>query len=233
MKPRIGAPADLASWTSRFRDTAGAGVDDAGADLVVAHLLQRALNGLARALDVRLDEDRQFRDLFRSQLGHHVDQADLVDAAGGLLALDARAVLGQLAGAGLVLDHGERLAGARGLVQTQDLDGHGRTGFGQLFAAFVEQGADATEAGAGDDEVALLQRAALDQDGRDRAATLVQLGLDDHAFGRAFRIGLEVHDLGLQQDGLDQAVQVGAGLGRDLDDLGVAAQGLADDFVLQ
>ena len=55
-------------------DAAGTRIDGARADLLVAHLLERADDGLGRALDVGLDEDRQLRDLFGVQLGHHVDQ---------------------------------------------------------------------------------------------------------------------------------------------------------------
>ncbi|MND75857.1 hypothetical protein D3C80_674900 [compost metagenome] len=102
-----------------------------------------------------------------------------------------------------------------------------------MSIAFVQQGARLAPGGAGHDDVAALQRAALDQDGGDRAAALVQLGLDDHAFGRTVRVGPQVHDLGLQQDGVDQAVEVDAVLGRHLDDLSVAAQAFRDDFVLQ
>ncbi len=61
------------------------------------------------------------------------------------------------------------------------------------------------------------QRALLDEHGGDRAAAAVELGFDDGTFGRAVRIGLEVEDFGLQQDGFEQLVEVGAVLGRDFD----------------
>ena len=60
--------------------------------------------------------------------------------------------------------------------------------------------------GAGHDDIAGLQGAALHQHGRDRAAAAVELGLDHGAFGRTVRIGLEVEDFGLQADHFEQLV---------------------------
>jgi hypothetical protein len=54
-----------------------------------------------------------------------------------------------------------------------------------------------------------MQRAALDQHGGDRAAAALELRLDDAAFGGAVGIGLEVEDLGLQQDRLLELVETG------------------------
>ena len=62
--------------------------------------------------------------------------------------------------------------------------------------------AHAAPVGAGDDRVADLQRAALDEHGDDGAAARVELGLDDHAGGLGVRVGLELLDLGEQQDRL-------------------------------
>ena len=73
----------------------------------------------------------------------------------------------------------------------------------------------------------------LDQDGGDRAAALVELGLDDDAFGGAVGIGLEVEHFGLQQDRLEQLVEIGALGRRDLDVEHVAAHRFDEDLVLQ
>ena len=87
--------------------------------------------------------------------------------------------------------------------------------------------------GAGDDDVADLQRAALHQHGGDGAAALVQLGLDHRAFGGAVGIGLEVQDFGLQQDGFFQLVETDALGGGDFHRLGFAAHVFDLDFMLQ
>ena len=96
----------------------------------------------------------------------------------------ALAVFRDFAGARLVFHHGEGFAGHRRAVEAQHFHWLRRTGFGQLLIALVDQGADAAQLAAGDDDVAALQRAALDQDGGHRAAALVELGFDDDALGR-------------------------------------------------
>jgi len=53
-----------------------------------------------------------------------------------------------------------------------------------------------------------VERAALDQHGRDRAAAAVELGLDHGALGGATFVGLEIQNLGLQPDHFEQAVDV-------------------------
>src|SRR4029453_16036460 len=70
-------------------------------------------------------------------------------------------------------------------------------------------------------------------DGRHRAGALVQVGLDDRALGAPVGVGLEVQlDVGHQQDGLDQGVEVLLGLGRHVDELGLAAVLLGHQVVL-
>ncbi len=97
----------------------------------------------------------------------------------------------------------------------------------------VDQGAHAAPFGAGDEDVAELERAALHQHGGDRAAAALELGLDDDAFGGAVRVGAQLEHFGLQQDRFLELVEVLAGLGRDLDRQHVAAHLLDDDLVLQ
>ena len=45
-----------------------------------------------------------------------------------------------------------------------------------------------------------MQRAALDENGRHRATTLVQARLNDQAFGRSIDCSGELENFGLQQD---------------------------------
>ena len=56
----------------------------------------------------------------------------------------------------------------------------------------VEHGTHATVGAAGHDRVTHVQGAALDQDGRDRATALVQLGLDRDASGVGVGVGPQV-----------------------------------------
>jgi hypothetical protein len=80
------------------------------------------------------------------------------------------------------------------------------------LAVLVEHGADSAEARAGQHDIAALQRAALHQHGRDRAAALVELGFDDEALGHRLLRRLQLEHLGLQQHLLEQRVDALAGL---------------------
>ncbi len=97
----------------------------------------------------------------------------------------------------------------------------------------VDEGAHATPFGAGDQNVADMERAALDENRGDGAAALVELGLDDRAFGGAVRIGLELEHFRLEQDRFQQLVEIGAVQRRDLDVEHLAAHGFDEDLVLQ
>ena len=61
-----------------------------------------------------------------------------------------------------------------------------------------------------------LQRAALDQDGDDRAAARVELGLDHGARGGRVGVGAELLQLGDEQDHVEQVVEPLVGLGGDV-----------------
>ncbi len=97
----------------------------------------------------------------------------------------------------------------------------------------VDQRTHATPFGAGDKDVADVERAALDQHGRDRATAAVERRLDHDALGGALGIGLEIEDLGLQHDRLLQLVETLPGLGRDLDRQHIATELLDHQAVLQ
>ena len=131
--------------------------------------------------------------------GEHVLEADR--RGGGALAVEhALAVGGDFARARLVLDHGERIAGGRHRRQAEHFD---REPTGP--ASFTWRPLSSIIArtlpldGAGDEHVADPERAALDQHGRERAAALVELGLDHRAFGGAVGVGLELEDFGLER----------------------------------
>ena len=73
----------------------------------------------------------------------------------------------------------------------------------------------------------------LHQHGGDGTAALVQLGLDDRAFGGAVGIGLEIEDFGLQQDRFQELVEIGALGRRNLDVQHLAAHRFHEHFVAQ
>ena len=71
---------------------------------------------------------------------------------------------------------------------------------------------DPAERLADDDDVADLEGARLDERRRGGAAALVELGLDDGADGVALRVGLQLLEVGDEQDHLDQLVEPDPGL---------------------
>ena len=170
-----------------FRDAADAGMQDARGDFLGAELLQRSEDRFQRALHVGLDDQREFLAARGLELRHHLLErtAHAGDRGGGVLALLVGAIARDLAGAGFVLDHGEAIAGFRRAVEAEHLDRHRRAGLVEILALIGDQRADAAHFGAGDDDVADTQRAALHQHGRDRAAAAIELGFDHGAFGRA------------------------------------------------
>src|SRR5205823_13284163 len=118
-------------------------------------------------------------------------------AAGQRLGLQAlRALGGELAGAAVVVDDLDELAGLGDAVEAEDLDRV--AGPGRLDALALEVGhrAHAAPVRAGDDGVADVQRAALDEDGDDGTAAGVELGLDDHPGGLGLGVGLELLEVG-------------------------------------
>ena len=192
-------------------------------------------NGFERTLHVGLDDQREFLAARGLELRHHLLEraAHAGNRGSGVLALLVGAVARDLAGAGFVFDHGQTVAGFRRSVEAEHFDRHRGAGFVDGDALVVDQRADAAHFGAGDDDVADPQRAALHQHGRDRAAAAIELGFDHGAFGGTFGIGLEVEQFGLQRDHFQQPVEIGLVLGGDLDVDDVAAERFDLDFVLQ
>ena len=123
----------------------------------------------------------------------------------GLQAVGALA--GELARGAVVLDHADELAGLGHAVEAEDLDRVARAGLLDLVAHEVVHGADAAPVGAGDERVADLERAALDEDRDHGAAARVELGLDDDARGLGLGVGLELLELGDDLDRVEQVVE--------------------------
>ena len=169
------------------------------------------------------------------ELAHHLLERAAHAARPGrhLLALLTGAIIGDLAGARFALDHRETVAGLRRAVEAEHLDRRRRAGSLTASPAVGQQRADAAPFGAGHDDVAAAQRAALDQHGRHRTAAAIELGLDHRAFGRTFRVGLEVEHFGLQPDGFEQPVEIDLLGRRHLDVEHVAAHQFDLDLVLE
>ncbi len=133
-------------------DGAHSGVQDPGLDVLGGDPVDRAGDRLDRALDVALDDEREL-DRQIGLRGEHVLEIDR-NRGGALPVENALAIGGDLAGAGLVLDDGERVAGGRNSGQAEHLDGHGRAGFLHLLALVVDHRPDLARDGADHEDVA-------------------------------------------------------------------------------
>ncbi len=125
----------------------------------------------------------------------------------------------------VVRDDARELAARRRLVEAEDLDRvAGRSALAAL-ALVVEQRLHAAVRVAGDDRVADLERAALHEHRRDRAAADVEARLDDRAGRLGVGIGAQALELEIRDEEnlLEQRVEVRLRLGGDFRELRVPA----------
>ena len=97
----------------------------------------------------------------------------------------------------------------------------------------VDQRAHSAPFAAGHEDVADAQGAALNEHGGDRAPAAFELGLEHHTFGRTVGIGLQIEQLGLQQDRFLEPIEIGFLQRRDFDVEHLAAKLFDYDVVLQ
>ena len=190
----------------RLGDGADGVVDDIESDLVGLDLPERLDDGFDGTLCVRLDDDLEGELLVLRNLGEEVFQRDARTAVlgiGGLLC--QLALLRDVAGRAFVIDDNELDAGLGHAVEAEHAHGDGRGGDLEAFALFIDEGADASVVGAAEDDVADLEGALADEDGGG-GATGLESGLDDVALGLAVRVGLELQQVGLEDNHLQQLV---------------------------
>ena len=153
----------------------------------VDSLVERLAQRLGAALHVGLDEHGDDAGLGLAHLREHVLGArGLAWPASrrGTCPADTAPLRAPCARSRPPAAHRPALGAAR---QAQHHDRHGGRGLLHRLAVLIEHGAHAAELGAGDDRIAHLQRALLDQHGGDRAAALLDARLDDDAGGQARR----------------------------------------------
>ena len=158
--------------------------------LVGAELRERLHDRLDRALHVALDDDREELLTLHLQAVHHLlERAARAGRACAAIFSRRRprrySVISRARA--LVLHHAEAVAGFRRRLEAQHLDRRRGAGLAHLLAAIVDQRAHAAPFGAGDDDVADMQRAALDEHGRHRSAAAVELRFHHDAFRRRGR----------------------------------------------
>ncbi len=209
-------------------------MDDPQRDLVAdLDLEQRVLEGLDRTRHVALEDERELRLLALLELLEDRLQRRPATADRELrVALPGLPLVGDLPCHAVLGDDEEVVAGTGHGGEAQHLDRPGRTCLGDRRAGVIEHGPHAPEGIAGDHGVTDVQRAALDEDGRDRAAAAVEVRLDRHALGVDIDRRRQVQGrIGRQSDGFQQFVDADALLGGDVDEHGLAAVLLGNQAV--
>ena len=241
--PGSGIGANIKAHDNRLRgrgqhhigliDGTHAAVDYPHPHFLVAQLLQRSLHSLHAALHIGLDDEVQVLHLACLNLVEQILQRNLGHRSVGFGALLSLALLHQLAGQ-LFVGHGvEGGAGGGRLGKARNLHRHGGAGRCNLLPLVADHSPHAAHGGSCDDNIALMQRSVLHQQGGHRAAALVQPGLDYCALSGAVGVCLQLAHLGSQGQHFQQIVHAHAGLGRDGAHNGVAAPILAYQAVLR
>ncbi|MNE23458.1 hypothetical protein D3C80_1167130 [compost metagenome] len=183
----------------RLGDRAGARMDDTGTNFVGTKLVERRDDRFDRTLHVTLDDQREFLETGILQLAHHLlERTALAGLAGNrLVASKTLAILGDFAGTSFVFDDGEAVTGSRRAGKTEHFDRGCRTGFLDVVALVGDESTNTAPLIAGNDDLARLQRTLLDEHGRNRTTTAVELGFNDRTFGSTRRVGLQVENFGL------------------------------------
>src|SRR4051794_22128111 len=156
-------------------------MDDVHDDALLRKLGDLVLKCLQGARHVGLEDHGELLDLARGGLREDLLETHLAGLlAGERLGLEALAsLLRKLAGAAVVLDALESLTCLRDVVYPEDLSGITGPGRINARAGEVEHGADLAPRGAGDYRVTDPHRAPVDEHGRDRAASGIEVRLDD------------------------------------------------------
>ena len=207
-------------------------MDHLDPDFLVGNLLQAGLDRLGGTPDVGLDHQVQLLHFALLHLGEEVIQSDLGVQLGEGVLRGLTALLHQLPGHALVGNGVKRVAGSGHFGKTGDLHGLGGTCGLHGAALVVGHDTDTAHSGAGDDDIALLQGAVLHQQCGNGTTGLVQTGFDDGALGGTVGVGLQLLNLGGQNDHFQQLVDAGTLLGGDGADDGLAAVLLGDQIVL-
>ena len=196
-------------------------------DDVYLHLARRQLGQGIRqrfitALDIRFDDQRQRLDFALGQLLEHVLELRrllLGELHVAEFSLPKERNFARLA---FVAEHHHLFAGERHIGQALDFHRNRGTCRGNSLAGLVGHRPHPAEHRAGKYDVAALERARMDEDGRNGTLAFVQARLDHDAFRRRILRRLEFEHFGLQQDRVEQIVDPLACLGRNFDELRIA-----------
>jgi hypothetical protein len=107
-----------------------------------------------------------------------------------------------------IVDDLERVARLRKRGQAQYFDRRGRARLLDLASDVIEHRPDLAVDDAGDEQVAVLQRAVLHQDRRDGAAAAIEFRFEYRARGAPLRVGFQIRQVRDEQNHLEQLIEV-------------------------
>ena len=207
-------------------DRTDTAVDDTQRDIFAdIDLGQGVFESFDRTRTVTLEDEQQFVGFALLYRRHEVFEGTTTAALGEQrIAFTRFTLFGNLAGKTVIGDNHEVVSGAGDRGQTEDQCRSRRCCFFDVVAVLVEQGPNPSEGGSGNDRVADLERASMDEDSGNGATSTIEVCFDDEAFGILMRIGPQV-ERGIrgQNDGSEQVIETRTDLGRDVDEHRVAA----------
>jgi hypothetical protein len=175
---------------------------------------------------VGLQNDRKVLDLAFLDLVEELFEREARGGGHGLLPVLLLTEAHDRAGARLVLDHLEGIAGLRQLLEAGDLDRRRGARVGHARAVVVLHRADASERGAREEDVPDVQSARLDEDRGDVSAAGLASRLEHHAPGLRGGRRRELLQVRDEEDELEEMVDALLLRRRDLGGGHVAAPGL-------
>ena len=204
-------------------DRAHAAVDDADLHLVGVLTADGFHQRFDRALHVALDDQIDRLDVAGLHRLEQVVERDLALRAQRLLARQSGTFLGNRASAIDIVEHVKLVARGWKHIKTADDDRHRRRRRLDHLAVVIQQASQPAVACTGQQHIADIQRAILNQHGRHRAETLVDAAFDNRAACGSGWIRFEFQQLGLVIEQLDQLGNALARHRAGADDFGIAA----------
>ncbi len=209
LKPRMTASEAAASMTS---DSVMPPTPELMTSTRTSSCGRRAISSskrLQRTGHVGLEDQRELLGLALLDALEDLVEGHLATGAAGLglVAQPDGALVGLLAGRAVVVDDADGVAGVGDAVEAEDLDRVAGHGLLDALAGVVRHRPHLAPVRAGDERVADVERAALDEKRDDGAAARVELGLDDDAGGVGVRVRLELLELGDDEDRVEQVLE--------------------------
>src|SRR5471032_2223637 len=204
-------------------DTTNPATDNTHLHFVVTQAVQGTVQRFQRTTDVGFEDDVKRLLLFLAHVLEDVFKLASMGASQFDFAELALTEQSHFTGFLLVGNHAHLVASVRGTVQAEDLDRDGRTGFLDRLAVLVEHGPYTAIVRTDQDHVALAQGTVLDQNGCDRATTLVETRFNHNTTTRGRWSCFQFKNFGLQQDSFEQFVYTGTDFRRNRYERGVAA----------